>query len=91
MQDSDAVVLDRLPVIDLTGFDLDAERRRAIAAHIGAACRMHGFFYVAGHGIAPTLLERLEALSRRNAERRRAEPSSRPPLDESPLQQHPRP
>ena len=33
----------------------------------------------------------LEALSRRNAERRRAEPSSRPPLDESPLQQHPRP
>jgi isopenicillin N synthase-like dioxygenase len=64
MQDSDAVVADRLPVIDFTGFDLDLQRRRASAARIGAACRMHGFFYVAGHGIAPALLERLEMLSR---------------------------
>ena len=33
----------------------------------------------------------LEALTRRNLDRRRAEPSSRPPRHESPLQQHPRP
>ena len=57
------VAVDRLPVIDLAGFDSDPERRRAIAARIGAACRMHGFFYVAGHGIAPALFERLQRLS----------------------------
>ena len=33
----------------------------------------------------------VEALSRRNAERPRAEPSSRPPLRESPLREDPRP
>src|SRR5262245_47707040 len=58
------VAVDRLPVIDLSGFDADPDRRRAIATHIGAASRMHGFFYVSGHGIAPALFERLERLSR---------------------------
>jgi len=33
----------------------------------------------------------IEALSRRNAEHRRAEPASRSPLHESQLQQRPRP
>ncbi|HTT11312.1 MAG TPA: 2-oxoglutarate and iron-dependent oxygenase domain-containing protein [Burkholderiaceae bacterium] len=56
---------DRLPVIDLTGFDDDPARRRAVAAQIGAACRMHGFFYVAGHGVAPAACAQLEDLSRR--------------------------
>jgi polar amino acid transport system ATP-binding protein len=60
----ESVAVDRLPVIDLTGFAAEAERRRAIAARIGAACRVHGFFYVAGHGIAPALFERLVRLSR---------------------------
>jgi len=61
---SEGVRTDRLPVIDLTGFD-DPAQRRAIAARVGAACRMHGFFYVAGHGIAPALCTRLEDLSSR--------------------------
>lgn len=59
-----AVAADRLPVVDLTGFASSATVRRAVAQHIGAACRMHGFFYVAGHGIEPALLARLETLSR---------------------------
>jgi len=58
------VVADRLPVIDLTGFDTDDDARRAVARRMRAACRMHGFFYVSGHGIDPALIERLETLSR---------------------------
>jgi len=59
-----AVVADRLPVIDLTGFSTSEAVRRAVAARVGAACRMHGFFYVSGHGVDPGLIERLERLSR---------------------------
>jgi polar amino acid transport system ATP-binding protein len=59
-----AVVADHLPVIDLTGFADRADVRRAVAQRIGDACRMHGFFYVAGHGIDAALIERLERLSR---------------------------
>jgi isopenicillin N synthase-like dioxygenase len=62
---ADEVAADRLPVIDLTAWMDGEQQRRAIAERIGAACRMHGFFYIAGHGIAPALLERLEALSRK--------------------------
>ena len=32
-----------------------------MARQIEAACREHGFFYVAGHGVAPELLDRLTA------------------------------
>jgi isopenicillin N synthase-like dioxygenase len=62
---SDDVVADHLPVIDLTGWADGDRKRSAIAARMGAACRMHGFFYIAGHGIEPALLERLETLSRK--------------------------
>jgi len=59
-------------------------------------------FVAAAYGLAALVLlgywrrlakkeRELEALSRRNAERRQAEPASRPPLHEKPLQQHPRP
>jgi polar amino acid transport system ATP-binding protein len=58
------VVAERLPVIDLTGFAEHDDVRRVVAQRINAACRMHGFFYVAGHGIDPALLGRLEKLSR---------------------------
>jgi polar amino acid transport system ATP-binding protein len=61
---TEAVVADRLPVIDLTGFQTSAAVRQTVAARIGASCRMHGFFYVSGHGIDPALIERLERLSR---------------------------
>ena len=59
-------------------------------------------FVAAAYGLAALVLlgywrrlakkeRELDALSRRNAERRQAEPSSRPPLHEKPLQQQPRP
>jgi isopenicillin N synthase-like dioxygenase len=58
------VVADRLPVIDLAGFADDAAVRQQVAGRIGAACRLHGFFYVSGHGIDPALSARLEERSR---------------------------
>lgn len=56
-----------LPVIDIAplfaGNDPPACIR--VARDIESACRDSGFFYVAGHGIAPGVLARLEAESRR--------------------------
>lgn len=48
---------DALPVIDIAPLrdPGDADGRRRVAARIGEACREHGFFYVAGHGIDPAL------------------------------------
>jgi isopenicillin N synthase-like dioxygenase len=53
-----------LPVIDVSGLAGPDAGRKAVAGQIAAACRAHGFFYVTGHGIAPELVRRLEALSR---------------------------
>ncbi len=56
----------RLPVIDvsplLTG---NEDARRAVAREIGAACRDLGFFYAAGHAIAPATLDQLARASHR--------------------------
>jgi len=60
----DDVVDDRLPVIDLSRWGDGEPARRAIAARIGAACRVHGFFYASGHGIDAALIARLETSSR---------------------------
>jgi len=43
----------------------DAAGRARAARELGAACRAVGFFYAEGHGIAPELVERLRAASRR--------------------------
>jgi isopenicillin N synthase-like dioxygenase len=51
--------MDRLPLIDLCSASDE------VARGIGEACRAHGFFYVVGHGIDPTLGPRLEDLSHR--------------------------
>ena len=51
--------MDRLPLIDL------GSAPDEVARGIGAACRAHGFFYVVGHGIDPTLGPGLEDLSHR--------------------------
>src|SRR4051812_44867676 len=48
-----------IPVIDLRHSCDD------VARAIHAACREHGFFYVAGHGIDESLGKRLELLSHR--------------------------
>jgi polar amino acid transport system ATP-binding protein len=54
-----------LPLIDVAPLVAGSAGRDAVAAQIGAACRAHGFFYVTGHGVAPALVKRLEALSHR--------------------------
>lgn len=56
-----------LPVIDV-GALISADNAlamQAVADQIRDACRVHGFFYVSGHGIDGDLIERLETLSRR--------------------------
>ena len=56
-----------LPIIDMAPlFDrARSAERAAVARLIEAACRDSGFFYVTGHDIAPAILQRLEAASRR--------------------------
>ena len=54
-----------IPVVDIA--PLRAGDRAAAAPVIralDAACRTHGFFYVAGHGVPPSLLAELERLAR---------------------------
>jgi isopenicillin N synthase-like dioxygenase len=53
-----------IPVIDVSALTAGGPGRSVVAAQIGAACRLHGFFYVVGHGVDPALCARLEALSR---------------------------
>ena len=55
-----------LPVLDMTPLlGTDPAARAAVAREINHACRDSGFFYVLGHGLAPDLLARLDAASRR--------------------------
>jgi len=63
---SEPNVTDQIPKIDLSATfgDNDTARQKA-AAEIGAACRNIGFFYVAGHGIEQSLVERAFAESKR--------------------------
>ena len=60
---------DRVPVVDVSALvgEPDAAASpacAAVAAQIGAACRAHGFFYIVGHGVAESLCQRLDTLSR---------------------------
>lgn len=53
--------IDTLPVVDVgplvgAGGDVDA-----VARALDEACRTHGFFYIAGHGVDPALQDRLVA------------------------------
>lgn len=58
-----------VPVVDvgpLTAFDRGNQPAIEEAAMaIDAACREHGFFYIVGHGVDPTLSARLDELARR--------------------------
>lgn len=49
-----------IPVVDISGTDA-----KTVASAIHRACRETGFFYVRGHGIAPTLIEAQFAWARR--------------------------
>lgn len=53
-----------LPVIDVAALVAGASGRDDAARRIGEACRAHGFFYIAGHGVSAELIARLERLSR---------------------------
>jgi isopenicillin N synthase-like dioxygenase len=53
-----------IPVIDLSEFVADGPGSRAVAEHLGEACRESGFFYVVGHGVDAALQGRLRELSR---------------------------
>lgn len=59
--------MDRLPVIDMAAlFESGAaEARAGIASQIAQACEAHGFFYLTGHGITPSVLADLESASHR--------------------------
>jgi isopenicillin N synthase-like dioxygenase len=53
-----------LPLIDIQALlSLPSGGSEAVAVQIGAACRAHGFFYVRGHGVPQSLIDRLERLS----------------------------
>jgi isopenicillin N synthase-like dioxygenase len=54
-----------LPIIDVTALRDGSAGADAVADALGRACREHGFFYVAGHGLDPALEAALEAVSRR--------------------------
>jgi isopenicillin N synthase-like dioxygenase len=54
-----------LPVIDMSAlFGREHAARSSVAAQIAGACEDDGFFYVVGHGVAPGVLQRLEAEAR---------------------------
>lgn len=54
-----------IPVIDIRPLTQRTVDIYKTAADIGRACRDTGFFYIVGHGVAETLQQRLEELSRR--------------------------
>ncbi|EGG18616.1 oxidoreductase [Cavenderia fasciculata] len=53
----------KLPIIDLKSFK-SGEDREKVAKEINDACKRHGFFYIAGHGIEEELIDRLDSVSR---------------------------
>jgi isopenicillin N synthase-like dioxygenase len=55
----------RIPVIDITALVRGTDERYKVAVEIGQACREYGFFYVVGHGVAESLQQRLEEVSRK--------------------------
>ncbi|MFD2263903.1 isopenicillin N synthase family dioxygenase [Lacibacterium aquatile] len=58
-------VMETLPVIDITPLFSETDSTCApVARAIETACRDTGFFYIAGHGIAPDLLKDLDRVSR---------------------------
>lgn len=54
----------RLPVIDLSLFDVGGTWRDHVAAQVDWAASEFGFFYIVGHGIEPGVIDSLMSLSR---------------------------
>lgn len=53
-----------LPIIDLALLGAGCANRSAHIAHLRAVLHDHGFFYLAGHGVDPMLVERTIAISK---------------------------
>ncbi len=55
-----------LPIVDVSALlsGSPADDERAVAAHIEAACRDTGFFYVTGHGVPAAVFDQLDAAAR---------------------------
>ena len=53
-----------LPVIDVAPLVSGRGDPTAVATAIDAACRAHGFFYIAGHGVSEDLQARLDHAAR---------------------------
>ncbi|MBI3652786.1 MAG: isopenicillin N synthase family oxygenase [Acidobacteria bacterium] len=54
----------QVPLIDLRALLAGTRERHEVARQIGKACRQCGFFYITGHGVAESLQQQLETLSR---------------------------
>jgi isopenicillin N synthase-like dioxygenase len=59
------IVLPRLPVIDLSLFELGDPWRDQVAAQVDSASSQFGFFYLVGHGIDTAVIDPLMEASRR--------------------------
>jgi isopenicillin N synthase-like dioxygenase len=59
------IELPRLPVIDLSLFDLGDPWRDQVAAQVDSASSQFGFFYLVGHGIDTAVIDLLMEASRR--------------------------
>ena len=57
-------IADNIPLIDIAPLVAGSSARGRVAEQLGEACREHGFFYIAGHGVNEDLCTRLEQLSR---------------------------
>jgi isopenicillin N synthase-like dioxygenase len=54
-----------IPIIDVSGLrSAERDKRDAVAAALGNACRQVGFFYVTGHGIPPSVSSGIFAAAR---------------------------
>ena len=53
-----------LPIVDIAGYGLSAERSEKITSEIRKACLDKGFFYCIGHGMNPDLMSRVFSESR---------------------------
>ena len=59
------MALETVPIIDIAPYYTGiAEKKRAVAAQIGAACRDIGFLVIAGHGVSAALIDAVDETSR---------------------------
>ena len=56
--------MDEIPIIDVAPLVTSGVGVERVATQIDAACRRHGFFYVVGHGVDPSLQARLDRCAR---------------------------